>query len=49
MKIAVIGATGFIGHHLVEALINAGLDVIATGMTASKAAQFNWFDKVNFL
>ena len=49
MKIAVIGATGFIGHHLVEALLNAGLDVIATGMTASKAAQFNWFDKVNFL
>lgn len=38
MKILVTGATGFIGQHVLKALLDAGHEVIATGTDASKAA-----------
>jgi nucleoside-diphosphate-sugar epimerase len=49
MKIAVIGATGFIGPHLVEALLSKGIEVMATGTSYSKTAHYSWFNKVDFL
>ena len=38
MKILVTGASGFIGQHVVKALLDAGHEVIATGTDTSKAA-----------
>ena len=36
-RILVTGATGFLGSHVVRALIGRGLEVVATGRDASKA------------
>ena len=38
MRALVTGATGFIGSHLVEALLNASIEVTALARSASKAA-----------
>jgi UDP-glucuronate 4-epimerase len=47
MKVAVTGAAGFIGSHLVERLINAGFDVVAVDslnddLYTSKLKLMNW-------
>jgi dTDP-6-deoxy-L-talose 4-dehydrogenase (NAD+) len=50
MKILVTGSTGFVGHHVVQWLVDHGYDdVVATGTSIEKAKQFPWFDKVTFI
>ena len=49
MKIAITGATGYIGNHLVEKLLSLNHDLIVTGTSFKKAKSFNWFNKVQFL
>jgi len=50
MKILITGATGFIGRHVVQWLVDHGYDdIIATGTSIEKAKQFSWFSNVNFI
>ncbi|WP_211251506.1 NAD-dependent epimerase/dehydratase family protein [Methanolacinia paynteri] len=48
-KILVTGATGFIGYHVVQWLINSGFDVVASGTGNEKAKQFEWYNSVDFI
>lgn len=47
--ILVTGATGFVGQHVVRQLLATGHTVLATGTNRSKAARFDWFDRVTFV
>ncbi|AVA25727.1 NAD(P)-dependent oxidoreductase [Rhizobium sp. NXC24] len=49
MKIAVSGATGFVGRHVVARLLNDGHDIVAIARDASKATKMPWADPVTFL
>ena len=49
MKILVTGATGFIGNHVVQWLVDHGYTVIATGTSEEKAKQFSWINSVTFI
>jgi dTDP-6-deoxy-L-talose 4-dehydrogenase (NAD+) len=42
MKILVTGATGFIGNHVVKALIRRNIDIVATGRDNDKLASAEW-------
>jgi nucleoside-diphosphate-sugar epimerase len=48
MKILVTGATGFIGNHLVNALLSANQNLIVTGTDKEKAEKFSWYNQVRF-
>ena len=48
-NIAVTGATGFIGRHLVRELLERGYTVTAVARDAEKGKQLDWFDRVNFI
>ena len=48
-KILVTGATGFIGHHVVQWLTDHDYEVIATGTSEEKAKKFAWYDSVKFV
>lgn len=48
-KILVTGATGFIGHHVVQWLADRGYDVVATGTSEERAKQFAWYTSVPFI
>lgn len=49
MKVLVTGATGFIGNYVVAALLQRGVDVIATGREEAKARQRSWYADVSFV
>jgi nucleoside-diphosphate-sugar epimerase len=48
-KVLVTGATGFIGHYVVEELLQQGHTVIATSTNAVTAAAIPWFYKVHWV
>lgn len=48
MKIAVTGATGFIGNYVVQELLQRNIEVVATGTSLEKAQKYEWLDKVTF-
>ncbi len=49
MRVLVTGATGFIGNHVVEALIKNGDQVIATSKDSEKASRQAWYDQVEYM
>lgn len=49
MKVLVTGATGFIGNHVINKLIQTNCEIIATSLTKEKAKQLQWFNKVKYL
>ena len=48
-KVLVTGATGFIGHYVVEELLRHGYTVIASSANKQKATKVSWFDKVTYI
>lgn len=49
MKIAVTGATGFIGTHVIECLLEEGHTIVASASGADKAKQAGWMKDVTFV
>lgn len=48
-KVLVTGATGFVGQHLVAALLAAGVPVRAVARSLERARALPWFDQVEFV
>jgi len=46
MKVLVTGATGFLGNHVITALVRRGIETIAAGRSARKLADAHWYDSV---
>lgn len=49
MKIAVTGATGFVGTHLINQLLKSNHEVIASSGNADKAKNYAWYDQVSYV
>jgi nucleoside-diphosphate-sugar epimerase len=49
MKVLVTGATGFVGRHVVDALLARGHQVVASARDEQKARTLPWFDRVKFV
>lgn len=49
MKVLVTGATGFVGRHIVGALLAKGHHVVATARDEQKAQAMPWFKRVKFV
>ncbi len=49
MKVLVTGATGFVGRHLVGALLIKGFEVRAVARRLEVARQMSWFESVEFV
>lgn len=48
-KILITGATGFVGDHVINALLAQGYTVVASSSSKEKAAEYDWFDRVEFI
>lgn len=49
MKVLITGASGFIGRHVVKALLGRGHSITAVDIDSQQAKKFDWFDSVNFV
>jgi nucleoside-diphosphate-sugar epimerase len=49
MQVLVTGASGFVGRHVVRALLGRGHAVTAVGRDAAHAAAHDWFPRVRFV
>jgi nucleoside-diphosphate-sugar epimerase len=49
VRVMVTGATGFVGRHVVEALLERGHAVAAVARDAGRARLLPWFDRVDFM
>ncbi|MEO8064312.1 MAG: NAD(P)-dependent oxidoreductase [Pseudomonadota bacterium] len=49
MNVVVTGASGFVGRHVVRALLERGHSVTAVGRDVSHAQAHNWFPQVRFV
>jgi dTDP-6-deoxy-L-talose 4-dehydrogenase (NAD+) len=49
MRILVTGATGFVGHHLVQQLLDRDHEIVAVSRDAGKAASMPWFHRVTYV
>lgn len=49
MKVLVTGATGFIGKHVVAALLARGHKITAVSRDPDRARNYSWFDRVEFI
>lgn len=49
LKVLVTGATGFVGRHLVSALLDKGFEVRAVARNVEAAQALPWFNQVEFV
>ena len=49
MQVIVTGASGFVGSHLVRALLARGHRVTAVARDAARASRHDWFAQVRFV
>jgi nucleoside-diphosphate-sugar epimerase len=49
MRVVITGASGFVGRHVVPALLAREHEVIALGRSESRLRQFDWWDNVQFV
>jgi nucleoside-diphosphate-sugar epimerase len=49
MRVMVTGATGFVGRHVVSALLGRGHSVVAVGRERSGTRKLPWFNQVEFV
>ena len=48
-KVLVTGATGFIGSHVINELLEKDYNVVATSTSREKAMTANWYNKVEYI
>jgi nucleoside-diphosphate-sugar epimerase len=49
VKVLLTGATGFIGHYVIEELLKYNFDVIASGIETKDRIHTHWLEKVTYI